>query len=321
MKTLGATSSGLLKSRRLKRILALLGWRLAYAPLALRLDAVAGWGEKEPSRKAKALASNRKLPFLTLEDGFVRSNGLGVEGAEPLSIVMDRRGAYFNSAIPSDLYQLLNSEACDEPGLLRRASESLDRLIQRRITKYNIPWAPMSEDAPAEYVLVIDQTFGDAAILGARANAESFARMLEAAMAEANGLPVLVKTHPDVLCGKRRGYLDPRARYAREIVFVSEPINPWALIARARRVYAVSSLMGYEAALAGVETHIFGWPFYAGWGVTCDRGPEPAPLPRRSRSREALFAGTHLLYPIYFDPVADALCDFETVLDRLSAPG
>ncbi|MEL6978408.1 MAG: hypothetical protein AAGM38_06990 [Pseudomonadota bacterium] len=322
LKTLGVTSSGLLRNSRIKRILALLGWRVVYAPLTLRLDAVAGWGEKAPSQRARALARRRGLPFLTLEDGFIRSIGLGVERAAPLSLVIDPGGAYFNHQAPSRLSALLSDARWETPALLDRAARGLAALRARRITKYNIAWATPPAWLPERFILVIDQTCGDAAIAGAGADAESFQAMLSAAIAEADGAPVIVKTHPDVMSGARQGYFDPQERKGGAATFLADPVNPWDLIARARRVYAVSSLLGYEAALAGCETHLFGWPFYAGYGLTHDRGaPQRVAHRRLARSREALFAATHLLYPVYYDPVEDRLTTFETALDRLSEGG
>src|SRR5690606_2640265 len=58
-------------------------------------DAVAGWGHKNTSRRARAIAGKRGLPYLAVEDGFLRSYALGVDGAAPMSLVMDRRGIYY----------------------------------------------------------------------------------------------------------------------------------------------------------------------------------------------------------------------------------
>jgi capsular polysaccharide export protein len=48
-----------------------------------KIDSVTGWGVKATSRRARDLA---------LEDGFLRSPDLGVNGAQPLSLVVDRHG-------------------------------------------------------------------------------------------------------------------------------------------------------------------------------------------------------------------------------------
>ena len=40
-------------------------------------DLVVGWGHKKTSTKARAFASQHALPYLAVEDGFLRSIGLG----------------------------------------------------------------------------------------------------------------------------------------------------------------------------------------------------------------------------------------------------
>src|SRR4051812_4454985 len=51
------------------------------------IDVAAGWGRKISGIRAKSYAERVNKPLLLLEDGFVRSFGLGVQGARPLSIV------------------------------------------------------------------------------------------------------------------------------------------------------------------------------------------------------------------------------------------
>lgn len=315
---LGVVTSGLLRSRRIRRILALKGWRMVYAPLSLRLDAVAGWGEKPAAATAKRIAARRGLDYVTLEDGFLRSSGLGVDGDDPLSIVIDPHGAYVNHRVESGLFRLLIDPSWETAALRHRAAAGRATLRRRRLSKYNHAPPLRAGALPERFVLVIDQTVGDAAIAGAGADAARFEAAARAAIAEAGGLPVVVKTHPDVLAGKRQGFLAADARGAGAQVF-AENANPWDLIERSAAVYTVSSLMGYEAALGGAPVHCFAWPFYSGWGFTRDRAERPTGLRRVERAVDAAFAASHLLYPVYYDPDRDALCDFETVAAQLSA--
>ena len=75
--------------------------------------------------------------------------------------------------------------------------------------------------------------------------------------------------------------------------------------------------MGFEAILAGHTPHVFGQPFYAGWGLTQNH----TLLTGRTRrlSREQLFAAAMIQYPIWYDPYRDQLCELENVLDTLEA--
>ena len=56
-------------------------------------------------------------------------------------------------------------------------------------------------------MLVVDQTMGDASIAGGLASLATFARMLAAARAENPDAEMLVKTHPEVTSGRKKGYL------------------------------------------------------------------------------------------------------------------
>ena len=72
-----------------------------------RPDVVMGWGLRSSARKARAYATQRELPYIALEDGFLRSLGLGVAGWPPFSMVHDDLGIYYDTSRPSRLEQLL----------------------------------------------------------------------------------------------------------------------------------------------------------------------------------------------------------------------
>ncbi|MBZ5718412.1 capsular polysaccharide biosynthesis protein, partial [Haemophilus influenzae] len=64
-------------------------------------------------------------------------------------------------------------------------------------------------------VLVIDQTFGDMAIQYGGADEATFRQMFQTALAENPDAEIWVKTHPDVLSGKKQGYLTDLAQQPR----------------------------------------------------------------------------------------------------------
>lgn len=323
MKTLGVTTSGLKKSKRIRRILALAGWRMTPDRFYRRPDAMAGWGDKPTTADARARAAALDIPYITLEDGFLRSLELGVNAGETCSLVLDHNGAYTNLQAGSDLEALLLADSGLSADQTRRAETLMARLRAERLTKYNPAFDAAAGSLSPNGVLVIDQTLGDASIPGAEADAASFEAMLDAAVAENPDRPIRLKIHPDVIAGKREGVLWPRreqiqARHPR-LELITQPLNPWDLIETSAKVYAVSSLLGYEALFAGCETHLFGWPFYSGWGPTQDRAPRPQRLRRRPRSLAALVHASHIRYPLYYDPDHDALCEVERLVDWLVA--
>ncbi|WP_340638141.1 hypothetical protein [Salinicola tamaricis] len=100
------------------------------------LDAVVGWGLKPTAARARHLAARRDLPYVAIEDGFLRSLGLGVDHAQPHSLVVDFSGIYYDATRPSDLERWLNHAEFDAAEL-DRAARAMQRLRELRLSKYN----------------------------------------------------------------------------------------------------------------------------------------------------------------------------------------
>lgn len=280
------------------------------------ISAVAGWGLKETSEKARRYAARKQLPYLSLEDGFLRSLGLGVDGALRHSLVVDYNGIYYDATCPSDL-ELLIKEADFTAAELKRAEQGIELLRRYRLAKYNhapdwLEAIPL-DDKPR--VLVVDQTFGDASIEYGLADASHFRLMLESAVKNNPDAQILIKTHPDVISGKKKGYLcDLPNQY--QCTLVTEDTSPWALLDIVDKVYVVTSQFGFDALLAGKQVYCFGAPFYAGWGLTTDYQD----IPRRVKGRSLiqLFAGAYLRYCRYINPYTGQRCEFEDTVALLA---
>ena len=260
-------------------------------------SAVIGWGLKPTSRRARRYAQRHHLPYVALEDGFLRSLGLGVAGYQPHSMIVDYSGIYYDASRPSDLEQWLSANEFSAEEVLR-AEHCMALLRRYRLSKYNhAPDRPLAVNDAT--VLVVDQTAGDASIEYGNASAASFSDMLDQALARHPHGKILVKIHPDVIAGKKRGHLTSALHHPRCQV-LSEDINPWALFDQVDDVYVVTSQLGFEALMAGKRVHCFGLPFYAGWGLTQDR----LHCPRRQRSRTLaeVFAAAYLRYCRYVNP-------------------
>ncbi|MEM0987783.1 MAG: capsular polysaccharide biosynthesis protein [Pseudomonadota bacterium] len=309
-RTLCVQSLGFLTQARIRRILDLAGWRIR-AGWSRTGDAVGIWGAKPVSARGRWVAARPGAPLITVEDGFLRSMAPGVTGAPPLSLVIDDLGFYADASRPSRLERILQDDTPDDDALAR-ATAGIDLLRRLRLSKITPPVAPCNFGSG--HVLVVDQTVGDASIAGAGAGPADFARMLDAASAEHPGARILIKAHPDVIAGKKRGHFSADDAAAGD--FVGDAVNPCDLIQGARAVYTVSSQIGYEAVLVGVPVRCFGVGFYAGWGLTEDE--HPAPRRTRRLSVAELFHGCHLRYPVYYDPWRDCLCDFETTAEALA---
>ena len=98
-------------------------WRIphlaAFFPIAIRqlsrwqrspptdVAWVAAWGYRPSRRRVEHYATRHKLPILTIEDGFVRSIGLGQQGDAPMGLVLDDVGIYFDARRSSRLERLI----------------------------------------------------------------------------------------------------------------------------------------------------------------------------------------------------------------------
>jgi capsular polysaccharide export protein len=272
--------------------------------------AVIGWGLKGVALRARAAALRHGLPYLALEDGFLRSVTPGA-AEPPLSLAIDDVGIYYDAHAPSRLEGLI--ARAHTAGERHRAAALAVAWRQARISKYN----HARERPPplaGPFVLVVDQTFGDASIAYGMADVSSFARMLEAALDEHPHLPVVLKVHPDVVDGRKRahfGALTPGQ--ASRVTLLAANAHPPALFEAARAVYVVTSQMGFEALVWGKPVRCFGMPFYAGWGLTQDALPAPERR-RPAQGRVGLDDLVHAAlvdYPRYADPETGQRCEPE----------
>src|SRR5690606_11300189 len=159
------------------------------------------WGRKPSASKAEIVARKLGLPVVRLEDGFLRSVEPGTE--PPLSLVWDDQGIYYDASQPCRLDALLARPlGLDEKA---RARDLIRRWRAGRVSKYNHA-RERNYQHLRPYVLVVDQTFGDASVKYGHADASSFDTMLKSALEKFPGHRIVLKTHPDVVAGRKLGY-------------------------------------------------------------------------------------------------------------------
>ena len=303
-----ATSSGLRRLRHLERFLDV---EAVLSPREARRAGTAGdvvlvWGRKRSAERALAYAARHALPVWYLEDGWIRSAASDAHSRTCYSLLVDAEGVYYDSSAPSAIESFLNRpdealRADVDETALDRARAARERLVAANITKYNhCPAARLPEDDGTPLVLVIDQTRDDASVRCGGMTDADFEAMLEAARSENPGARVVVRTHPDVVGGRRAGYLGEAARSS-GVTLSADGDDPLPWLKRAARVYAGTSQLGYEALLCGRPVTLFGQPFYAGWGLTDDRRP----IARRAhrRSVDELFHASHVHLARYVSPM------------------
>ncbi|MBQ9259771.1 MAG: capsular polysaccharide biosynthesis protein [Neisseriaceae bacterium] len=255
-------------------------------------DIVIGWGNRPTTNKARQMAAKKGVPFVALEDGFLRSLGLGDE--PPLSLCVDDLGIYYDIATPSRLEKYILCGEVDG----EKARQAIDLIVQNKLSKYNLAPDFRLPDNNQPKVLVIDQTVGDVSIAGAKSDENTFTQMFQAAYEENPNAQIIVKTHPDVFSGKRQGYLTEIAK-KQGVMLLYDNANPIDLLQQVDKVYCVCSQMGFEALLCGKSVTVFGAAWYAGWGLTDDRHPEIQCLQQSDRRKIRTIE--QLFYAAYFD--------------------
>ncbi|VVO11697.1 capsular polysaccharide biosynthesis protein [Pseudomonas fluorescens] len=282
------------------------------------LKGIAGIGYKRSSDHARVLCKRWGIPYIALEDGFLRSSSLGVEGDTPMSMVVDPIGIHYLADRPSLLENILQKPEQLSAAELATATALIALMRNSGIGKYNN--APdLSDDDPlgreSRLILVVDQTYGDFSIPGGGLCEADFIRMLDTALAENPGADVRVRIHPDCLSGHKKSCLLDAAT-ERGVTLESRNLSWASLARRAARVYIATSQAGLEALIQGVPVSCFGLPFYAGWGLTDDR----LAIPRRQArpSLEQLVAAAYIRYCRYVDPLTEQLCDVMTVAQQLA---
>ncbi len=283
-------------------------------------DLYVGWGRKPSGLKAVRLATKYRKPFLLLEDAFVRSYApQSVSGEHALGLVIDDEGMYYDASCPSRLERLI-MEARDDETAQRAGQRIIDMLRNLQVCKYNnfdvSPPTTLNNKDKSGVVLVVDQTWQDCSVTGAGANNKSFKSMLEASADENPGKAIVVKLHPETMAGKKRGYLKDLAAHD-HFEIMTDNINPWNLFHHVSKVYTVSSQLGFDALMAGLDVRCFGHPFYAGWGLTQDEA-----ICQRRRGLpmtvEAITYAALYSYARHIDSSTSLPCDIEQTAAQIA---
>ena len=280
-------------------------------------QAVLGWGMKPTAAAGRRWAEKNGKPYVALEDGFLRSVGLGESGAASLGLIVDDLGVYYDATRPSRLERLIETapDWCDA-AMRDRARGLIDRIVATGVSKTNMG-GPLDAGQlkPGRRVLIVDQTFGDASIGYGLATEASFAEMLATARRDEPDAQLIVKRHPAVAAGRKQGCI-PADRLD-GVTLIDSDVRPADLLAAVDVVYVVTSALGFEALLRGLPVRCFGAPFYSGWGLTTDA----VSTGRRGAARDLVevAAAALIAYTRYVDPVTGKACEAEQALERLIA--
>lgn len=277
--------------------------------------ALAIWPSRVPIETIGQAAAAH-VPVAQVEDGFLRSRGLGAALHPPGSVVVDRSGIYYDARKASDLEKLLATHAFP-PALVERAAQLRERVCATGVTKYGTDAGRMiGLPAGRRTVLAIGQVEDDLSVhfggAGVEGNLDFLARVRRA---EPDAW-IVYRPHPDVQAGHRKGHL-PDATVLAHADMIDTGAPLMQLVQTVDEVHVLSSLTGFEALMRGRAVTVHGMPFYAGWGLTRDLAPSTG---RRGRqlSVDQLVAAALILYPRYIDPVTRLPCGPEVMVDRMA---
>lgn len=284
---------------------------------------VVAWAARLEPRHERGCAA-LGLDLVRIEDGFIRSIGLGAGFTGAASLAVDARGIYYDPGRPSDLEHLLQTalvsdEERADGARIRR------RIVELRLSKYNLH---RSKSVPVprgtrKIILVPGQVADDASVLNsmsrtidARSGESVNLQLLKLARARNPDAYLIYKPHPDVHYGLRKGQVptaDARA-YADAVVDDADIAH---LIDLCDGVETISSLAGFEALLRGKPVTAHGLPFYAGWGLTSDLAHASRRSRRRTIDELCYIALVH--YTRHVHPATGQPCTVHELLDALDA--
>lgn len=279
-----------------------------------RQSGLAVWASREPAALA-ALAEAAGVTIYRVEDGFIRSSGLGADFIPPASITLDPLGLYYDPSRPSGLERILDTIALTTAEI-HRTRALIQTVIRRNVTKYaSAGTVAITAPNGRRLILVPGQVENDRSVLLGGGETRGNLDLLRRVRAANPDAHIVYKPHPDVEAGHRPGAIEDTEtlRHADQIIRGGSMAE---LIGSCDEVHCLTSLAGFEALLRGKAVTVYGQPFYAGWGLTTDM----APVPRRHRrlTVEELVAATLLIYPRYIDPLTEIPCPPEVLIARLA---
>lgn len=278
------------------------------------------WGVCE-DEEISSFSRKHNILLYRMEDGFIRSNGLGSMHTAPYSICIDKTGMYFDSTRSSDLEVILNSyDFSTNQELIIRSKRCIDLLKKLGVSKYNHVEKKNIEEIygpkDRKRVLVIGQVEDDASIKKGSNKKWTNNELVHLASRENPDAEIIYKPHPDVLTGRRPMQSDPReVKHIAKVI--EEPLSLVDSFQTIDHVYTITSLSGFEALLRGISVTTVGAPFYSGWGLTEDR--QEVSRRKRRLTIEELFAGAYILYPKYADPFTKEKLELEEVIENIAS--
>ena len=264
------------------------------------------WSYKEKKLVYKYLKL-KKISISRVEDGFIRSIGLGSNRAKPLSIVIDNDSLYLDVSRESKLEKIIQKSYKNyTQSQISEAKIVISSIKKHQITKYNFiqPVTNTDDldllfDNDRKNILVIGQVEDDMSIQLGCQEPKTLEDLLFTAVHENLDANILYKIHPDILENRRTNHSD--LELLDKVTIVPPSVHLHQLLERCDHVYTITSLSGFEALLYRKKVTCLGTPFYSQWGLTDDREINMERREKVSLTLEELVYSTLIDYPTYLE--------------------
>jgi len=274
------------------------------------------WASKNQSELDKLIEKFEITPW-QVEDGFIRSAGLGTDLTAPASLVLDKTGIYYDPNKPSDLEILLQNKKFTKAEI-ERANTLKSSLLENELSKYNLgntfDKSLLRAKPDQKIILIPGQVESDASIIKGCIDIDTNTALIKAARKNRPNDYLIYKPHPDVVSGNRKGKVTTEIiQQYTDLELLDTSITD--CLAVADEIHTMTSLVGFEGLMRDLKVFCYGIPFYSNWGLTDDRHI----LTRRSRKLllNELIAGTLIDYPLYMNWQTQKFTTPEVIVDQL----
>ncbi len=262
--------------------------------------------------------------FISVEDGFIRSVGLGGDLYPPLSLIFDKKGIHYDASKVSDLEDLLQNSNVNHDEIIR-ARRIIDLIIKLKISKYNLKFRKeikFSENVKNKEIIgILGQVESDNSIIyGVPDNtiAKTNFALVEQVRKDYPDSYIIYKPHPDTEAGLRaKGTADEFINLNADLIAYKTSLDD--LFNKVDRIAVFTSLGGFEALIRGISVTTYGFPFYAGWGLTEDKLNNNIWTKRRTKKLtiEELTFITLVEYPLYSSVKFNCLTEIENIFEEI----
>ncbi len=261
---------------------------------------------------------------ISVEDGFIRSVGLGADLFSPMSLVFDKKGIHYDYSKPSDLEDLLQNRVVNDEELYR-ANQLIQNIKIKNISKYNLKTERLlfqkKQSPKQKIIIVLGQVETDNSIVYGVPNNTIKKTNYSLVCKVREDYPndyIIYKPHPDLENGLRaKGFEENHIKNIADLIAYKTSITE--LFEISNRVAVFTSLGGFEALIRNIPVTCYGWPFYSGWGLTEDKVSSKLINKRRTRklSLGELVYMAIIEYPYYFSLKFNCITEVEDIIDEI----